>query len=61
MRDNLTITRWRAINMLKNNRDIVIKPAVKGVSIVIMDKQHVLEPKRQLNNDTHYTKLDHPL
>ena len=40
------------------NNDIVIKPADKGGSIVIMNtKDYTAEAERQLNNPDHYEKL----
>ena len=43
---------------LYNNNDIVIKPADKGGSIVIMNtSDYILEANRQLNNNDHYEKL----
>ena len=43
---------------LYNNNDIVIKPADKGGSIVIMNtSDYILEANRQLNNNDHYERL----
>lgn len=60
--DNLTPEERRALIELKNNSDIVIKPADKGSAIVIMDKQqYLLEAHRQLQNSNHYVPLTHSL
>ena len=40
------------------NNDIVIKPADKGGSIVIMNKtDYIAQAERQLSNPDHYEKL----
>lgn len=58
-RPNVNKNDLKALNRLKNNRNIVIKPADKGSAIVIMDRKHyVWEATRQLNNEKHYKKLD---
>ena len=50
---------WTAISTLRNNRDIVIKPADKGGNIVIMNKQdYIQEGLRQLSDSKHYEILD---
>ena len=47
-----------AITTLRNNRDIVIKPADKGGNIVIMNKQdYIQEGLRQLSDSNHYEIL----
>lgn len=59
---NLSNTERCAINTLKSNQDIVIKPADKGSATVIMDKgAYLAEGYRQLNNIHHYVKLDAPI
>ena len=40
---NLKKEEWTAITTLRNNRDIVIKPADKGGNIVIMNKQDYIQ------------------
>ena len=55
---NLTSGEFHAITSLKNNSDIVIKPADKGGAIVIMDKEsYVKEAYRQLNNNKYYQRI----
>ena len=45
---------------LKNRTDIIIKPANKGSSVVVMDRdQYISEAERQLNDNTYYQLLDH--
>ena len=52
---NLSTGEREALNKLKNNQDIVIKPADKGSKIIIMDKnQYLTEAYRHLNNTNHY-------
>ena len=48
---HLTREEYRAIKSLKNNTDIIIKPADKGSAIVILDKgSYIKEGQRQLND-----------
>lgn len=59
---NLSSEERKALSRLKNNQDIIIKPADKGSKIVIMDKnQYLTEANRQLNNTKHYRPLAHSL
>jgi len=61
-KSNLTKTERQAIRELKDNRDIIIKPADKGSNIVILDRQqYLLEAHRQLDNTEHYQQLDGPI
>ena len=47
------------MNRLKNNTDIVIKPADEGGATVIMDADdYVKEAMRQLSNQEYYVKID---
>ena len=56
---NLKKEEWAAINTLRNNRNIVIKPADKGGNIVIMDKEdYIQEGLRQLSNHKFYETLE---
>jgi hypothetical protein len=59
--ENLTSGEPEALTELKNNKNIIIKPADKGSATVIMDKTaYVAEALRQLNNTKYYRKLDRP-
>ena len=52
----------KALIALKYRTDIIIKPADKGSSVVVMDRdQYILlsEDERQLNDNTYYQLLDH--
>ena len=61
-RYNLSPQEFSAINKIKNNKDIVIKPADKGGSIVIMDRDNYLtEAYKQLDDQNYYKKLDNPI
>lgn len=60
--DNLSIDERTALKELKNNADIIIKPADKGSATVVMDRSaYITEALRQLNNTTYYRKLDRPI
>ena len=44
---------------MKNNQDIIIKPANKGSAIVILDKQsYINEGQRQLHDTKFYEETD---
>ncbi len=59
---NLTDEELQALQSIRNNPEIIIKPADKGSATVIMDKSlYIEEGYRQLNNATHYRKLDAPM
>ena len=48
-----------AITTLRNNKDIVIKPADKGGNIVIMNREdYIKEGLRQLSDHNHYELLN---
>ena len=54
---NLTKEEYKAIKSLKNNRDIIIKPADKGSAVVILDREsYKNEGQRQLNDTKFYEK-----
>ena len=55
---NLKKQEYQAMREMYNNNDIVVKPADKGGSIVIMNTtDYIAETDRQLNNPDHYEKL----
>ena len=57
-RNNLTPSERMALKELKNNENIIIKPADKGSAVVIMDRMDYLkEGYQQLSNPRFYTKL----
>ena len=59
---NLNLEETKALKELINNKNIIIKPADKGSSIVIMDReQYLWEGYKQLYNETYYKKLDTPI
>ena len=54
---NLTKEEYKAIKSLKNNRNIIIKPADKGSAVVILDREsYITEGQRQLNDTKFYEK-----
>jgi len=60
--DNLTRGEKDSLKNLKNNKDILIKPADKGGATVIVNKSnYIIEAERQLNNMNYYRKLDKPI
>ena len=61
-KDNLSQNEVKALRELTHNKHIVIKPADKGSAVVILGRdQYITEVHRQLNNQTHYKKLDGPI
>lgn len=59
---NLTIEEVKALRELQHLKHIVIKPADKGATVVILDRdQYILEAERQLNDPVYYKKLDEPI
>uniref|UniRef100_A0A3B3YXP6 Uncharacterized protein n=1 Tax=Poecilia mexicana TaxID=48701 RepID=A0A3B3YXP6_9TELE len=51
-----------ALQELKNNKEIILKPANKGSAIVIFDRDKYLqEGYRQLNDKKYYAKLGKPI
>ncbi|XP_073433457.1 uncharacterized protein [Dendrobates tinctorius] len=58
LKHNLNREESLALKSLKNNKDIVIKPADKGGSIVVLDKKYYLsEIQRQLSDVTTYRPI----
>lgn len=59
---NLSSSEIKALRELQNHPSIVIKPADKGSTVVIMDKtSYIREAHRQLLNTNYYQKLDQPI
>lgn len=59
---NITKLEWKELIKLRNNKNIVIKPADKGSAIVIMNReQYCKEVYRQLKDEKYYKKLDSPI
>lgn len=59
---NITREQLAALTSLRNNPDIIIKPADKGSATVVMSKaSYVTEINRQLANTMHYTPLVEPV
>ncbi|XP_072423631.1 uncharacterized protein [Chiloscyllium punctatum] len=55
---NVTASQHNVNQTLKNNHNIVIKPAAKGGAIVLQNRtDHCKEVYRQLNNQEHYRQL----
>jgi len=60
--NNLNKAERIALNNLKRNEDIIIKPADKGGATVVMNKLAYLnEAYRQLNDSKYYLKLNAPI
>lgn len=61
-KQNIKKEEIQALSELIKNKEIVIKPADKGSSVVIMDReQYIWEAKRQLSNAEHYKSLNQPI
>lgn len=59
---NLLLEELNALRELRYNKHIVIKPADKRSTKVIMGReQYITEAYRQLNNKTYNQKLDQPI
>jgi hypothetical protein len=57
--DNLTPVERTALQNLRSNEDIIIKPVDKGSAVVVMDKSaYIREAERQLSDDRFYNKSD---
>ena len=57
--DNLTPVEGTALQNLRSNEDIIIKPADKGSAVVDMDKSaYIREAERQLSDDRFDNKSD---
>ena len=57
---NLTKEEWQALKNLKEDRSIIIKPADKGSSVVVWDREDYLaEGYKQLNDESIYVDIKH--
>ena len=57
-KDNLSKTDRMAIDELKNNSNLVIKPADKGSAVLVLSREdYIKEANRQLNESSYYRKL----
>lgn len=60
--DNLSPEERRALDDLRHDESIVIKPADKGSATVVLDRSaYVAECRRQLSNSQYYRQIDAPL
>lgn len=60
--DNLTVNERRAIQTLRSDSSIIIKPADKGGSIVIMNRNaYIAEAHRQLYDCKYYSRIPAPI
>ena len=56
--DNLPSHQRKAVRKLRQHSDIIIKPADKDSTVVVLGKDdYIKEAERQLNNHTQYEKL----
>ena len=59
---NMSVSELSALKALKNNPDIIMKPADKGSSVVIMDRSdYINEGYRQLNDTKYYQRIPAPI
>lgn len=64
IRENVNISTQEiaALQQLKRNKNIIIKPADKGSTVVILGRdQYIFEVERQLNDVNYYKKLEKPM
>lgn len=62
VKSNLNIDEINALTRLKNNKQIIIKPADKGSAVVVMDRvQYLWEGNRQLADRKYYVPLRKPI
>ena len=58
-KSNISKNEWQAINYLKDNKDVIIKEADKGGSVVVMNKKHYHDMiMTHLNDSNIYSKID---
>ena len=61
-KENLSKSEATILKKIKQNPEIILKPADKGSASVILDREnYVAEGNRQLNNPNHYMRLDQPI
>lgn len=61
-KDNLTRDQKQSITQLRNNEDILVKPADKGGMVCVLNKtSYLTEANRQLNNTKYYKTIEEPL
>jgi len=62
VKENITKPEAKAVTQLKNNKQIIIKPADKGGAVCVLNPV-LYEQKglRQLENTRYYTEIDSPL
>ena len=61
-KQNLSQQERKALKSLRKNKNIVIKPADKGTTLVIMNRaDYIQEGERQLSNDKFYKKINKPI
>lgn len=59
---NLSEGEWMALKRLRRDSSIIIKPADKGSTVVIMDKeQYIKEAERQLVDREFYSEIKEPI
>ena len=57
-RNNLPPEERTALKHLRQRTDIIIKPADKGIAVVVLSKDdYIREADQQLNNPTHFRQL----
>ncbi|CAJ0933296.1 unnamed protein product [Ranitomeya imitator] len=60
IKHNLTVEEKQALSSLRDNRQIIIKPADKGGSIVVLDRDYYMgEIRTQLNDSDTYHPISH--
>jgi len=59
---NLSHDEQISLNNLKDNKDLIIKPADKGGATVLINREnYIKEAERQLSNEKYYKKLTQPI
>ena len=59
--DNLTREERESLKKLRNNQNIIIKPADKGSAVVVMNTaDYIAEADRQLSDEKYYVRLGEP-